>query len=134
MTRTTGRSDIQSRGDESDLSALEPGLLSLLGDTLVDALAKPDVGVHVPRVEKDLREVGEGSAGSRVGREKRADLEVGSELDGADANVARSIVMARGGVESEPRNDESRLAAGGADQHGSPMDEQRPTYAMHHTE
>lgn len=88
-----------------------PRLAALLGDALVDALAKPDVRVHVPRVEQNLRESALASISGSL-TQMTAHLEVRSELDRADADVARRVVMLRLRVVSEARDDKGRLAAG----------------------
>lgn len=39
---------------ERGKTALEAGFLALRGDTLVDTFAKPNVSLHIPRVEENL--------------------------------------------------------------------------------
>ena len=44
---------------KSHHAALEPGLFSLLGDSLVDTLSQPNVRLHVPRIDQHLKVLGE---------------------------------------------------------------------------
>jgi hypothetical protein len=57
----------ESTCEEGDHAAPESGLLALRGDAFVHAFPEPDVGLHVPGIQKDL--------------------EVGWELDFHDSHV-----------------------------------------------